>query len=132
MTSAWGAVFGAAFGASWGASSEATPALPGGGGSGKRYKPHAPPAWWGDEKKKKRVEALELQVAKAEKRIELKQLKLRKLVSLDAIDRALAEIEVLSKRLFALMADLEEAKQAHEDALDEEAALVYAIYRTLH
>lgn len=129
MTSAWGAVFGAAFGASWGAS---TPALPGGGGSGKRYKPHAPPAWWGDEKKKKRVEALELQIAKVEKRIEVKKFNLRKLVSLDAIDKAIAEIESLSKRLLDLMTDLEEAKQAHEDALDEEAALVYAIYRTLH
>lgn len=102
------------------------------GGSGKRYKPYAPPAWWGDEKKKKRVEALELQVAKVEKRIKVKRFKLRKLVSLEAIDKALSEIEALSKRLLSLMADLEEAKRNHDDALDEEAALVYAIYRTLH
>lgn len=102
------------------------------GGSGKHYRRYSPPAWWGDEKKKKRVEALEERVAKVEKRIESKQLKLRKLVSLSAIEKALADIEALGKTLLALLSDLEEAKRSYENALDDEAAVIYAIYRTLH
>ena len=95
----------------------------GGGASGaKRYRQ---PAWWGDEKKKKllkKVEAVQLQIEKKREQIDLAP-------DLFRIQRLIEQIAELQKRLMKLLEQIDELNKL---AGDEEAMLIYTIYRSLH
>jgi len=95
----------------------------GGGASGaKRYRQ---PPWWGDEKKKKllkKVEAVQLQIEKKREQIDFAP-------DLFRIQRLIEQIAELQKRMMKLLEQIEELNKL---AGDEEAMLVYTIYRSLH
>lgn len=95
----------------------------GGGASGaKRYRQ---PAWWGDEKKRKllkKVEAVQLQIEKKREQIDLAP-------DLFRIQRLIEQIADLQKRMMKLLEQIDELNKL---AGDEEAMLIYTIYRSLH
>lgn len=99
-----------------------TPSTGGGASGAKRYRA---PAWWGDEQKRK----LQKKVEAVQKQIEKKRQQVDFAPDLYRMERLIEQLQELQKRLMKL---LEQIDEINKQAGEEEVAVIYAIYRSLH